>query len=165
MLNIDFSQVVRLEVRLTELQRRLGDLSSFFKGFAERHLEPSTERVFTTEGYGMWPELDPDYAARKSITHPGQTILRRDDAYFDAATTIGHPGNVLQVSPTELVYGVSGSYFQSSFGYNYPLAHEEGIGRLPERPVFRSLAASPEIQNLYATALETWASEQIQEVF
>ena len=164
MLNIDFSQVVRLEVRLTELQRRLGDLSSFFKGFAERHLEPSTERVFTTEGYGMWPELDPKYAARKSITHPGQTILRRDDAYFDAATTIGHPGNVLQVSPTELVYGVSGSYFQSSFGYNYPLAHEEGIGQ-KERPVFRLLAASPEIQNLYATALETWAGEQIQEVF
>ena len=121
MLNIDFSQVVRLEVRLTELQRRLGDLSSFFKGFAERHLEPSTERVFTTEGYGMWAELDPKYAARKSITHPGQTILRRDDAYFDAATTIGHPGNVLEVSPTELVYGVSGGYFQSSFGYNYPL--------------------------------------------
>ena len=164
MLNIDFSQVVRLEVRLTELQRRLGDLSSFFKGFAERHLEPSTERVFTTEGYGMWPELDPKYAARKSITHPGQTILRRDDAYFDAATTIGHGGNVLEVSPTELVYGVSGGYFQSSFGYNYPLAHEEGIGQ-KERPVFRLLAASPEIQNLYATALETWASEQIQEVF
>ena len=165
MLNIDFSQVVRLEVRLTELQRRLGDLSSFFKGFAERHLEPSTERVFTTEGYGMWPELDPKYAARKSITHQGQTILRRDDAYFDAATTIGHPGNVLEVSPTELVYGVSGGYFQSSFGYNYPLGHEEGIGRLPERPVFRLLAASPEIQNLYATALEAWAGEQIQEVF
>ena len=164
MLNIDFSQVVRLEVRLTELQRRLGDLSSFFKGFAERHLEPSTERVFTTEGYGMWPELDPKYAARKSITHPGQSILRRDDAYFDAATTIGHPGNVLEVSPTELVYGVSGGYFQSSFGYNYPEAHEEGIGQKP-RPVFRSLAASPEIQNLYATALEAWASEQIQEVF
>ena len=89
-----------------------------------------------------------------SITHPGQTILRRDDAYFDAATTIGHPGNVLEVSPTELVYGVSGGYFQSSFGYNYPLAHEEGIGQ-KERPVFRLLAASPEIQNLYATALES----------
>ena len=119
------------KIRLKEgMQRRLGDLSSFFQsGFAERHLEPSTERVFTTEGYGMWPELDPDYAKRKSITHPGQTILRRDDAYFDAATTIGHPGNVLEVSPTELVYGVSGVIFSQSFGYNYPLAHEEGRGQ------------------------------------
>lgn len=165
MIDIDSTHVARLEAQLTELQRRFSNLAPFFRKFAERHLGPSTERVFATEGYGLWPELDPDYAAQKAVSHPGQSILRRDDTYFDAATTIGHPGNVLEISATELVYGVSGSYFQSSFGYNYPLGHEEGRGNLPERPVFRLLAARPETQELYETELENWARAQIREVF
>ena len=89
--------------------------------------------IFDTGGRGLWADLDPLYAARKAVTHPSQGILRRDDTYMEAATSLNHPGNIAEFGATEMVLGVSGDYFESTFGANYPAFHEEGaekaIGR------------------------------------
>ena len=162
MFRIDASDITRFGSELGELGRKLSDLTGFHRSFAAKDLSDAVRRVFDT---ASWPPLSPAYRRQKSKTHPGKPILRRDDAYFAAATEVGHPGNLLHAGRRELVYGVRGSYFEGIAGYNYPFGHEEGLGALPERPVFRTLAIDPQTETLYATALEAWARDVIEDVF
>jgi hypothetical protein len=92
------------------------------------------EETFITEGYGTWRPLSPAYARRKRITHPGKTILRRDDHYFNAATQPNHHAHVKQVDRASLTVGVLGRWFAARFGFDYPARHET------DRPVYRLLS-------------------------
>ena len=56
------------------------------------------------------------YAAAKAITHPGKTILRRDDNYIQAATSTAHPGNIAHFGPSEMVWGIDGGYLKLRYG-------------------------------------------------
>ena len=60
----------------------------------------------------LWAGLDPLYAARKAVTHPGKGILRRDDTYMEAATSLNHPGNIAEFGPTELILGCEWRVFR-----------------------------------------------------
>ena len=119
--------------------------------------------IFDSRGRGLWADLDPLYAARKSQAFPGKDILRRDDTYFKAATSLNHPGNIAEFGPTELILGVSGDYFESTFGANYPALHEEGNdeGNLSARPVYELIAAGAAFEERITQLGEKYQREEI----
>ena len=123
---------------------------------ALRSLLDEIDDIFDSGGRGLWADLDPIYAARKSQAFPGKDILRRDDTYFKAATTPSHPNSFLEVSPTELVLGVS--------GLGYPAFHEEGAENLSARPVYELIAAGERFEERLGQLGEKWASEEIAAV-
>ena len=113
----------------------------------------------TVSGQG----LDPLYAARKAVTHPGQGILRGDGTYMEAATSLNHPGNIAEFGPTALVLGVSGSYFESTEGENYPALHEVGneSENLSARPVYELIAAGAGFEERITQLGEKYQREEI----
>ena len=143
MLDINFDSLLRTEVFISGISSTLSDFRRFFTDFVMPFTYGEIDDIFETEGYGQWSGLDPLYAARKAVTHPSQGILRRDDTYFEAATDPNHPGSIAEFGPTEMVLGVSGGYFESTEGENYPALHEEGNDEqnLSARPVYELIAA------------------------
>ena len=111
---------------LLGLNQRLTDLSPFWRQYVQPYTYSTIEKIFGTQGYGQWAELNPIYAARKAITHPNQPILRRDDAYFQAATGPNHSDSVSNITPLSLVLGVDTAYA----GF-----HEQGRG-VPQRALY-----------------------------
>lgn len=162
MINIDYSDIEKLEALVSDLERRLSDFTPFWNDFAVDQLPPKVREVFRTEGYGTWAALDPAYAAEKAREFPGKGILRRTDAYFQASSEVSHPGNVFVATPTELVFGVGGDYFEAVAGENYPERHEEGRG-VAERPVYALLAESADFDAEISRLLDTWSADEISE--
>lgn len=159
-INIDFADLNRVQAFLNEVDRRLSDLRPFWNDFAAPAIAGEISEVFLTEGRGEWDDLHPAYAAIKQITHPNKTILRRDDHYIQAATSASHPANIFEATPTEMTWGVDGSWFD----FDYPSAHEEGRGRLPQREVFGKLTETGELDENIERLGEKWQREQIAEV-
>ena len=162
-IEIDYSDLEKLEGVVSELADRFSDLTPFWNDFAEALLTSALIDVFETEGGGAWAPLDPSYAAEKALTHPGASVLVREGHYFAAATSVGHPGNIFEASPTELIYGIDGSYFESTFGENYPERHELGIG-VSQRAVFGVLATDAELEARLSELLDNWSTVEIAEV-
>ena len=159
---IDASDLLKVNAFLGELDRRLSNLTPFWNDFAAPLVQGELSEIFLTEGRGEWQDLHPDYAARKEQTHPGKTILRRDDHYITAATSASHPANVFETTPTEMVYGIDGGWFDSRFGFDYPSAHELGLG-VPQREVFGKLTETGELDANIARLLDKWSVEEIAE--
>ena len=112
----------------------------------------------------MWKDLDPLYAARKAVAHPGKGILRRSDVYFEAATSLNHPGNLAEFGPTEMVLGIDGAYFESKFGANYPAIHESGHeeGNLSSRSVYELIVAGERFEERLGQLGDRWVTEEIE---
>lgn len=147
-----------------EIEDRSRNATPFWNRFALEMVVRDFREVFVTEGYGTWPDLSPEGAAAKAGAFPGSPgILRRSDTYFDAATQPNHPGNIFEARPDELVYGVSGDYFQSAFGANYPFIHEEGLGDQEERPVAGLIAERGTLAAEIAERLELWLVAESRE--
>ena len=161
--NIDYSDLHTFHAYLDALDSRLSDLTPFWRDDAAPLIQGEIAEVFLTEGRGEWADLHPDYAARKEQTHPGKTILRRDDHYITAATSTSHPANIFETTQTEMVYGIDGGWFDSRFGYDYPSAHELGIG-VSQREVFGKLTETGELDANIARLLDKWSVEEIAEV-
>lgn len=152
--------LMRTEVFLGALDRRLRDYTRFWSDFVAPFIYSEIATIFETEGRGRWPALDPAYAARKAITHPGRGILRREDTFYEAATSPTAAGSLSEVGPLEFVLGVDSGYFESSAGFNYPGAHESGEG-LPARPVFSLIAAGAQFEARLAALGEQYEREEI----
>ena len=120
------SDLKNVQTFLSGLNTRLSDLSPFWRNYVAPYTYDAIGRIFDTQGHGQWDALNPIYAARKAITHPGQPILRRDDAYYQAATGPGHSDSVANIDPLMLVLGVE---------TEYAAYHEEGRG-VPQRQVY-----------------------------
>ena len=153
MLDINFDSLLRTEVFIRGLDQRLQDHRRFWTDFVSPFTYAEIDDIFDTGGRGLWADLDPIYAARKSQAFPGKDILRRDDTYFKAATTPSHPNSFLEVSPTELVLGVS--------GLGYPAFHEEGAENLSARPVYELIAAGERFEERISQLGEKWQREEI----
>ena len=110
------------------------------------------ERIFRTQGNGKWPSLNPQYAAWKSRNYPGAPILVRTGQYLAAATNPGAPHNVVRTGKDYIEFGVQ---------LDYAVFHEEGRGRLPERPVFALLEGDQELQNDATGALSGFIEEKL----
>jgi len=117
----------------------LGNLTEYWKDEARIVLIGEIARMFATEGYGSWARLKPPYARQKAKTHPGKTILRREDNYFQAATDENAPGNFHNYRPDFMEWGINLDYFTRAFGFPYPIVHERGGANHPARPVFELL--------------------------
>lgn len=162
MITIEFD-IQRLHAYLNEVEDRLTDRTRLFSDFIAPLVTGEIAEVFETEGRGEWPPLHPVYAAEKEITHPGKTILRRDDNYIQAATSTGHPGNIAHFGPSEMIWGVDGGYFEAVYGENYPEKHELGEG-LPARPVFALITVGGRLDENIEKLTEKWVREEIAEV-
>ena len=153
MLDINFDSLLRTEVLISGFSSTLSDFRRFFTDFVMPFTYGEIDDIFDTGGRGLWADLDPIYAARKSQAFPGKDILRRDDTYFKAATTPSHPNSFLEVSPTELVLGVS--------GLGYPAFHEEGAENLSARPVYELIAAGAAFEERITQLGEKYQREEI----
>ena len=163
MIQIEFD-TQKLQAYLNEVESRLTDYTRLWSDFIAPLVAGEIAEVFETEGRGEWPPLHPVYAAEKEITHPGQSILRRDDNYIQAATSTGHPGNIARFSSSEMVWGVDGGYFEATYGENYPAQHELGTERLPSRPVFELITVGGRLDENIEKLTEKWVREEIAEV-
>ena len=148
---------------MSGLAQRLQNHTRFWSDFITPFTFDEVDAIFGTQGYGRWSGLDPLYAARKAVTHPSQGILRRDDTYLEAATSLNHPGNIAEFGPTALVLGVSGAYFESTEGENYPALHEEGNEEqnLSARPVYELIAAGAAFEERISQLGEKYQREEI----
>ena len=164
MIEVRIDGLSRLQAYVTELESRLTDRTRLFSDFIAPLVVGEIAEVFETEGRGEWPPLHPIYAAEKEITHPGKTILRRDDNYIQAATSTSHPGNIARFSSSEMVWGVDGGYFEAAYGENYPELHELGTERLPSRPVFDLITVGGRLDENIEKLTEKWVREEIAEV-
>ena len=125
-LQIDFQDLIGVRSFLSGIQDRFTDLRKFWADYVVPYTHDEIDEIFDTQGHGQWDDLNPIYAARKAITHPGQPILRRDDTYYKAATTSTHADSVTDIDPLALVLGVSTPHARF---------HEEGRG-VPQRAVY-----------------------------
>jgi len=163
MIDIQIDGLSRLRAYVTELESRLTDRTRLFSDFIAPLIAGEIAEVFETEGRGEWPALHPAYAAEKAITHPGKTILRRDDTYIQAATSTAHPGNISHFGASEMIWGVDGGYFEAVYGENYPERHELGEGP-PARPVFALLTVGGRLDENIEKLTEKWVHEEIAEI-
>ena len=155
--------LLKLQGFLNTLERQITDYTQLWSDFIAPLVIGEIAEVFETEGRGEWPPLHPQYAAAKEITHPGKTILRREDNYIQAATSTSHPGNISRFSPTEMVWGVDGGYFEAAYGANYPEIHEIRAQPLT-RPVFDLILVGGRLDENIEKLSEKWAREEIAEV-
>lgn len=162
MITIEFN-TQRLHAYLNQVEEKLTDYTRLWKDFIAPLVIGEIAEVFETEGRGEWPPLHPVYAAEKEITHPGKTILRRDDNYIQAATSTSHPGNIAHFGASEMIWGVDGGYFEAVYGENYPERHELGEGP-PARPVFALLTVGGRLDENIEKLTEKWVREEIAEV-
>ena len=163
MIDINFDMLLRVEGFIDRIEMRLRNFTRFWTDFVAPFTYGEIDDIFESEGYGSWAPLDPIYAARKAVTHPGTGILERDGTYRDAATHPNHAGSLAEVNPTELVLGVSGTYFESTFGANYPGVHEEGNDdqNLSARPVYELIVAGERFEERIGQLGEKWQREEI----
>ncbi|MDE0016079.1 MAG: hypothetical protein OXU51_07835 [Candidatus Poribacteria bacterium] len=164
MIDIQIDGLSRLQAYVTQLEHRLTDRTRLFSDFIAPLVAGEIAEVFETEGRGEWPALHPAYAAEKAITHPGKTILRRDDTYIQAATSTAHPGNIAHFGPSEMIWGIDGGYFEAVYGENYPEQHELGTERLPSRPVFDLITVGGRLDENIEKLTEKWVREEIAEI-
>ena len=160
--DLDYADTLKLNAFLTDVERRLTNYTPFWKDYAAPLVYGEISEIFLTEGRGEWQALHPVYAAVKEQTHPGKTILRRDDTYIQAATRATHPGSLYEATATELTLGIDGGWFDSRFGDNYPQRHESGIG-VPQRQVYGKLTETGELDGNVSRFLEKWETEEIAE--
>lgn len=163
MFDINFESLLRTEAFIGNISDRLQDSRRFWTDFVAPFTFGEIDDIFHTGGRGLWADLDPLYAAEKADTDPGKGPLRRDDTYFRAATGMNRPGSLMAVRPTELVLGVDGGYFESTFGVNYPALHEEGDAEtnLPARPVYELIVAGERFTERLGHLGEQWQREEI----
>lgn len=150
-------QLEPVSVLLSGIAEGLEDLTSFWTDFVVPFVHAEADDVFISEGDGEWDGLDPRYAARKAVSHPGKGILRREDAYYDAATRPNAPGSLVRVSPSVLVVGVESDAFPG----RYPERHESGTATLSARPVYRLIVSDPRFDVRLGQLGEKWQSESI----
>ena len=163
MIDINFDAVLRVEIFIGNIDARLQNATRLWADYVTPFVHDEIDDIFESEGHGSWAPLDPIYAARKAVTHPGKGILEREGVYRDAATHPNHAGSLSVISPTELVLGVSGAYFESTFGANYPAFHEgqEDVENLQARPVYELIAAGERFEERLGQLGEKWQREEI----
>lgn len=161
MIHVHYDSLHKTEIFISGLVPRFQDYRPFWQQYLAPYVYSEITSIFTTQGRGTWAPLSPAYAARKAITHPGKSILRRDDEYFSAATTGDHSGSIAKFSAKEMVLGVSGGHFESSFGVNYPALHESGGGPLPARPVYELIVAGSQFEDSVRHLGNRYMSERL----
>ena len=155
MFDIDFDTLLQAEALVEKIGASFQNYTRFWMDYITPFTLGEIDDIFETGGRGAWKDLDPLYAARKSRAFPGKGILRRSDVYFEAATSLNHPGSLAEVGPTELVLGVRGSTVE------HATFHEEGTEDLSARPVYDLIAAGERFEERISQLGEKWQDEEL----
>ena len=150
MVDINFDALLRTEGFIGTINARLRDATPLWMDMLAPFVSDEIDAIFDSGGYGRWAGLDPLYAARKGVTHPGKGILEREGTYREAVTP---PNSVLEVGPAEMVLGVQ--------GLGYPAFHEEGTEHLSARPVYELITAGERFAERVSHLGEDWQREEI----
>ena len=118
--------------RLRHLGDRAGATGEFFRRVARLLLDQHRERFLRSP----WLPLDPDTVRRKARQGQDPRILRVTGTLERALTVWGAPGQKLQITPDELVFGLE----QSGAAY-YGVFHQRGEG-VPKREVVKATQAT-----------------------
>jgi len=139
----------------------INDLSDFWDGWARKLVAEEIARIFATQGYGTWAALSPRYAMRKSKIYPGRTMLRAKDVYFRASIRKGAKGNIFESSATEMTWGADEAWFESTYGFPYPVALEKGSSKMPARSIYDLAAHSEALQANLVKGLTDYLHKRI----
>lgn len=114
--------------RLEGVADRIEDPRPVFEAIA-RDLTVDERRRFDTQGFGQWPKLDPATIRRKLRKHQDPRILHATGTLERALTSLGAPGQRLEISRTQLRFGLEpvGAAYYGRF-------HQTGRG-VPKRLV------------------------------
>lgn len=135
-LSLDLPGQAPIRARMEGVVTRLEDLSPAFEQIRDE-FRKQTREAFDTQGAstaaGRWAALSEPYGTRKAKSHPGKTILRREDALFNAL--MGGAGAIEEIGPRELTVG--SAVTTPNGRWNLGLIHQEGTedGRIPARPI------------------------------
>ena len=161
MVDINFDALLRIERFISGLDQRLQNQTRLWMDFVAPFTFGEIDDIFDTGGRGLWADLDPIYAARKSQAFPGKGIsCVATTPTLKRQQTPNHPGSIAEFGATEMVLGVSGDYFESTFGANYPALHEEGEGDA-SRPVYELIAAGERFEERISQLGEKYQREEI----
>ena len=141
----------------------LQNLQPFWEDYATPAVIEEIARIFVTEGYGTWAPLSPKYAVWKAKHYPGKSILRLTDAYFKASTQKGEGGNIAHYTKDYMEWGADLGYFESLVGFPYPIVHEKGGSKHPQRAVYELAEQSETLQNALVDALGKWLDKRVRE--
>jgi len=139
------------------------DLRSYWEDYATLAVIEEIARIFATEGYGQWPPLSPKYAAWKAKHYPGKSMLRLTDAYFKASTQRNAGGNIAHYTKDYMEWGADLGYFESLVGFPYPIVHEKGGSKHPQRAVYELAEQSETLQNALVDVLGKWLDKRVRE--
>ena len=120
---------VELDRAFNRVEQYIDDFRNFWPAITKRFYD--IERAqFNTEGArgasGKWKALSPGYARFKARKFPGQTILKASTALFESMTSPDAFDSIFIPDRTQLTLGTKALY---------ALAHQQGAGRLPARPI------------------------------
>lgn len=144
-------------------QKVMRNLQPFWEGYATPEIIKEIAIIFASEGYGQWPPLSPKYAAQKAKRYPGKKMLRATDAYFRASTKKDAPGNITHYTKDYMEYGADLSYFESLVGFPYPIVHEKGSSKHPQRSVYELAENSENLQENLIKSLGRWLHKRVKE--
>ena len=163
MIDINFDSLLRTEVFISGLDQRLQNHTRLWRDFVAPFTYVRSTIFLRLKVAGGGQGWIRSTRHEKPSRIRGKGILRRDDTYMEAATSPNHPGSIAEFGPTELVLGVSGAYFESTFGANYPALHEEGNDEqnLSARPVYELIAAGERFEERITQLGEKWQREEI----
>jgi phage gpG-like protein len=130
-------------IHLSNYSRHIKDFRDLWPDITDAFVARE-ELWFGKEGEGTWPPLSPDYAAWKSLTHPGKPKLVLSGSLKESLTSPMRAK--LAETDTMLVLGSSD-----------PKAawHQHGTGRMPARP---PLIPTLRLKAAIARLLDVWIS-------
>lgn len=129
----------RIRRAIREAKRNSRDLRPVWKQTDDRFTEQEVKQwqseggVQPTPGQSGWQALSPRYRARKQ-TEPGirEGIMERTGRLKESLVNPFGSGSVHRMSRLSFERGTK---VTSDSGFPYPVAHQEGWGALPVRPV------------------------------
>ena len=140
-----------LETEVTGAKEAVIHLQSYSRHVADfRALWPDITEAFVAreqlwfgkQGEGSWPPLSPDYAAWKSLVHPGKPLLVLSGNLKESLTT---PSRAVLAETDHMLV----------LGSDDPKAawHQTGTGRMPARP---PLIPTIRLKAAIARLLDLW---------
>lgn len=121
--------VEELDRKFLELAETITKPGEAWPAVAKEFREIEREQFFTS-GHGKWAPLTRPYEAWKEREFPFSPLMRATDALYRSLTQDGADGAVYEATDTSLTLGSS---VTSKKGRPYPVYHQEGAGRNPER--------------------------------
>jgi phage gpG-like protein len=130
-------------IHLSNYSRHIKDFRDLWPDIVEAFTRRE-ELWFSKEGEGTWPALSPDYAAWKSIVHPGKPKLVLSGSLKESLV---NPSRA-KLAETDMMLVLGSSDPKAAW-------HQHGTGKMPARPplipVLRFKAA-------IARLLDVWVS-------